>query len=87
MRKIIYIISLCMAVGFAACGTSGKQAKTKSQQAEFVKDPLTPEQRRKFDYYFLEAVRMKQKENTMRLMNFISTALIFIRLRGLLCMK
>lgn len=87
MRKIIYIISLCMAVGFAACGTSGKQAKTKSQQVEFVKDPLTPEQRRKFDYYFLEAVRMKQKENTMRLMNFISTALIFIRLRGLLCMK
>lgn len=87
MRKIIYIISLCMAVGFAACGTSGKQAKTKSQQAEFVKDPLTPEQRRKFDYYFLEAVRMKQKENTMRLMNFISTALIFTRLRGLLCMK
>lgn len=61
MRKIIYIISLCMAVGLAACGTSGKQAKTKSQQAEFVKDPLTPEQRRKFDYYFLEAVRMKQK--------------------------
>ena len=49
MRKIIYIISLCMAVGLAACGTSGKQAKTKSQQAEFVKDPLTPEQRRKFD--------------------------------------
>lgn len=87
MRKIIYIISLCMAVGLAACGTSGKQAKTKSQQAEFVKDPLTPEQRRKFDYYFLEAVRMKQKENTMRLMNFISTVLIFIRLRGLLCMK
>ena len=40
MRKIIYIISLCMAVGLAACGTSGKQAKTKSQQAEFVKDPL-----------------------------------------------
>lgn len=37
MRKIIYIISLCMAVGLAACGTSGKQAKTKSQQAEFVK--------------------------------------------------
>ena len=61
MRKIIYIISLCMAGGLAACGTSVKQAKTKSQQAEFVKDPLTPEQRRKFDYYFLEAVRMKQK--------------------------
>ena len=78
MRKIIYIISLCMAVGLAACGTSGKQAKTKSQHAEFVKDPLTPEQRRKYDY---------KKENTMRLMNFISTALIFIRLRGLLCMK
>ena len=32
MRKIIYIISLCMAVGLAACGTSGKQAKQKASR-------------------------------------------------------
>ena len=87
MRKIIYIISLCMAVGLAACGTSGKQAKTKSQQAEFVKDPLTPEQRRKFDYYFLEAVRMKQKGEYGAAYELYQHCLIFIRLRGLLCMK
>ena len=61
MRKLIYIISACMMVIVAACGTSGKQMKQKQQQAVVQKDPLTPEQRRKYDYYFLEAVRMKQK--------------------------
>ena len=35
--------------------------RKQTANGEFVKDPLTPEQRRKFDYYFLEAVRMKQK--------------------------
>ena len=29
--------------------------------AEEQKDPLTPEQRRKYDYFFLEALRMKEK--------------------------
>ena len=61
MRKLIYIISACMMVIVAACGTSGKQMKQKQQQAVALKDPLTPEQRRKYDYYFLEAVRRKQK--------------------------
>lgn len=61
MRKLIYIISACMMVIVAACGTSGKLMKQKQQQAVVQKDPLTPEQRRKYDYYFLEAVRMKQK--------------------------
>lgn len=61
MRKLIYIISACVMVVMVACGTSGKQTKLKHQQVVVQKDPLTPEQRRKYDYYFLEAVRMKQK--------------------------
>ncbi len=61
MRKLIYIISACVMVVMVACGTSGKQTKLKHQQVVVQKDPLTPEQRWKYDYYFLEAVRMKQK--------------------------
>lgn len=61
MRKLIYIISACVMVVMVACGTSGKQTKLKHQQVVVQKGPLTPEQRRKYDYYFLEAVRMKQK--------------------------
>lgn len=61
MRKLIYIISACVMVVMVACGTSGKQTKLKHRQVVVQKDPLTPEQRRKYDYYFLEAVRMKQK--------------------------
>lgn len=87
MRKLIYIISACVMVVMVACGTSGKQTKLKHQQVVVQKDPLTPEQRRKYDYYFLEAVRMKQKAITMRLTSCISIAWIFIRHRGLPCMN
>ena len=57
MKRILYILGL--AVLLAACGTTaGKHASVKPAQE---KDPLTYEQRRKFDYFFLEALRMKQK--------------------------
>ena len=56
MRKLLYIISACVMVVMVACGTSGKQPKLKHLQVVVQK-----EQRRKYDYYFLEAVRMKQK--------------------------
>lgn len=61
MRKLLYFFSLCTMVVLVGCGTSGKQTKAKHQPVVVEKDPLTPEQRRKFDYYFLEAIRMKQK--------------------------
>lgn len=51
-----------------SCGTTRKSASAegkanmKDSAARIEeKDPLTPEQRRKYDYFFLEAVRMKQK--------------------------
>ena len=43
----------------AACGTAGKQARKKQAEPEQVS--LSLEERRKFDYFFLEAVRMKEK--------------------------
>lgn len=59
MRKILYILMGCgMLLGWTSCGSSRKSAAAVAVQTE--SDPLTPEARRKFDYYFLEAVRMKQ---------------------------
>ena len=61
MRKLFYIVSVGMLMMLVACGTTGKQARKK--QVGAVPEPvsLSFEQRRKFDYYFLEAVRMKEK--------------------------
>ena len=59
MRKILYIAGLVSLL--VACGTVRKQSVSADLTPVEEKDPLTYEQRRKFDYYFLEAVRMKQK--------------------------
>lgn len=61
MKKILYIIGVVTLL--VACGTTGKQsgAGVPGLMQEEEKVPLTYEQRRKFDYFFLEAVRMKEK--------------------------
>ena len=59
MRKLIYIVSVGVLMTLAACGTAGKQARKKQAEPEQVS--LSLEERRKFDYFFLEAVRMKEK--------------------------
>ena len=58
-----YIICLTVALAFicTSCGTTGRKASLVVQSKVEEKDPLTYEQRRKYDYFFLEAVRMKQK--------------------------
>ena len=63
MRYYIVFLTVCLSVLFASCGTSQKSvsAQTASQDLTEEKDPLTYEERRKFDYFFLEAVRKKQK--------------------------
>ena len=62
LKAVIGIMGLflCLAGGLTSCGSSQKStvSSKKSQLSEY---PLTPEQRRKFDYYFLEAVRLKEK--------------------------
>ena len=63
--------------------------QTCSQKAAAVseKDPLTYEQRRKYDYYFLEALRMKHKAIMMRPLNFTSIVWTFILSRQRPVMK
>ncbi len=58
---VVCICILLMGLLFS-CGSLQKSAglSKNKQGAEFV-DPLTPEERRKFDYFFLEAVRLKEK--------------------------
>lgn len=58
-----YILCLMVGLSFllSACGTTRKQSASIPQSVVEEQDPLTYEQRRKYDYYFLEAVRMKQK--------------------------
>ena len=56
---------LCFTVGLsfvlASCSSTRRSERSKVQSAVVEEDQLTYEQRRKYDYYFLEAVRMKQK--------------------------
>ena len=60
MKPFVYIL-ICVASLLTACGSAGKSLrKTEPSQEEKEKDPLTYEQRRKFDYFFLEALRQKQ---------------------------
>lgn len=60
--KGCFFISCCMALLLVSCGTSRK-ASVSAKDKTFVEweDPLSFEQRRKFDYYFLEAIRLKEK--------------------------
>ena len=58
--RYIYLLLLFITL-FTSCGTLKNKKSHARDAAVELKDPLTYEQRRKFDYYFLEAVRMKQK--------------------------
>lgn len=59
MRRFFYIVGVILLL--VACGTTGKQHGTVLPVQSQVEDSLTYEQRRKYNYYFLEAVRMKEK--------------------------
>ena len=57
-----FCVCLCLASIAVSCGSLRKSPiSSKNLLSQSVEDPLTPEQRRKFDYYFHEAVRLKQK--------------------------
>ena len=60
MKKLFYIFTVGILLTLAACGTTKKQAKEKPVKTEPGQVSLSFEQRRKFDYFFLEAVRMKE---------------------------
>ena len=63
MRFFIVFITVCASVLATSCATTGKRTflETSEKAIQEQRDPLTYEQRRKFDYFFLEAVRKKQK--------------------------
>ena len=62
MKLYSLILTVCLSFLLTACGTSKKSSSGLADiESELKKDPLSYEQRRKFDYFFLEAVRMKQK--------------------------
>ena len=61
MHRSLYILFAILV--FASCGTlRTRRSSSTSQQDTVRQDPLTYEQRRKFDLYFLEAVRLKEKD-------------------------
>lgn len=49
MRKLIGIIGMVLLL--VACGTTGRQQAAKHNLANEDKDPLSYEQRRKYDYF------------------------------------
>lgn len=51
MKKWAYLFLFGLLVLVSACGTTGRHAARKTA-AVSEKDPLTYEQRRKYDYYF-----------------------------------
>ena len=60
--KGCFLISCCMVLLLVSCGTSRKASvSAKDKTIVGLEDPLSFEQRRKFDYYFLEALRLKEK--------------------------
>lgn len=67
MRKsktgILYLcLCLCLMSILFSCGSSRKSSiSSKNSLSKVTVDPLSPEDRRRFDYYFLEAVRLKEK--------------------------
>ena len=60
-RLRIIVPLLCLTGLLAACGTTRRQAKSASVPLAEV--TLSPSDQRKLDYFFLEALRQKQKEN------------------------
>ncbi len=58
-RIAVWCLCLCVLGTMFSCGSLRKLSNSSKIQTEH--DPLTFEQRRKFDYYFLEALRLKER--------------------------
>ena len=58
MRLKYFAISLLLVGLLASCGTSRSLKRENKQVATSIKS-LSPEEQRRYDYYFLEAIRMK----------------------------
>lgn len=63
MNRILTGICVLVALLLSSCGTASRQAKAKDNKAVASRpvSELSPEGQRRFDYFFLEGVKMKQK--------------------------
>lgn len=70
------ILVLIFTFSFSANAFSQKKDKKASaKKTAVVVTPLTPEEQRKFDYFFLEAIRMKEKEDFAAAFELLNHAL------------
>ena len=62
-KIIAWSLCLCSTWVLFSCGSSRKSSiSSKDLAISEWKDPLSPEERRKFNHFFLEAVRLKEKD-------------------------
>lgn len=61
MKKIHWLLLGCLVLAIASCG-SARQAKESRMLKPSRTVILTPEDQRKYDYFFLEAMRLKEKK-------------------------
>ena len=63
IKIFAWCLCLCGTCFFSSCGSSRKSAISSKNLADVEwQDPLSPEDRRKFNHFFLEAVRLKEKD-------------------------
>ena len=60
MRLRPYILFLLLIALFTSCGTTSRSKKSAAQRVETP--ALSAEEQRRFDYYFLEAIRLKAQD-------------------------
>ncbi len=63
IKIFAWCLFLCGTWFFSSCGSGRKSAISSKKLADVEwQDPLSPEDRRKFNHFFLEAVRLKEKD-------------------------
>lgn len=63
VKIFVWCLCLCGAWALSSCGSSRKSTISSKNSASLEwQDPLSSEERRQFDHFFLEAVRLKEKD-------------------------
>ena len=84
MKKIILFL-LINALLFPLCTTvQGKKKKVRKEEKTVVLQ-LTEEQQRKYDYFFLEAIRMKEKKEYATAFGLLQHCLPFMKFLNIIC--
>ena len=63
VKIFVWCLCLCGTWALSSCGSSRKSTISSKNSASLeCRDPLSSEERRQFDHFFLEAVRLKEKD-------------------------